>query len=157
MKERECESLMMYQEETLHYLNQYRESRDYFKQLSTEMTELSEARKTEIGRIVHEHEEMERMRLEGRRAIGTQTTIGANYFNKKPGGGDMGSSRGSGSINSQRTGVRNQGKPVGGGGRIAGGRPPAGAMRQGSRAMDGQSQASKQGIAIDTTSSHSKA
>ena len=82
------------------------------------------------------------MRLEGRRAFGTQTTIGANYFNKKPGGmTDMGSSRGSGSINSQRTGM-GRGKAVGGGGRVAGGKPPAGAMR-GSARGDGQSQASK--------------
>ena len=100
---------------------------------------------------------MEKARLEGRRAIGTQTTIGANYFNKKPGGmTDMGSSRGSGSINSQRTSVRPGGKQVGGGGRIAG-KPPAGGMGRGSRAGgDGQSQASKQGLAIDTTSSHNQ-
>lgn len=30
-KGRECEGLMMYQEETLHYLDGYRTSRDYFK------------------------------------------------------------------------------------------------------------------------------
>ena len=103
-----------------------------------------------------EHEQKEKARLEGRRAIGTQTTIGANYFNKKPGGmTDMGSSRGSGSIQSGRTSVRPGGKQVGGGGRIAG-KPPAGGMGRGSRAHEGQSQTSRQGLAIDTTSSHSK-
>ena len=54
-KDRECEGLMMYQEETLHYLDEYRSSRDYFRQLSTEMTELSKARKEEIEQIKDDH------------------------------------------------------------------------------------------------------
>ena len=39
VKERECESLMMFHEETLHYLNTYREERDHYSALSTTMTE----------------------------------------------------------------------------------------------------------------------
>ncbi len=71
-------------------------------------------------------------------------------------GGEMGSSRGSGSL--QSSSARNKGggsKQVGGGGRIAN-RPPPGGMRKDSRNADNISQASKQGLAIDTASSHSK-
>ena len=70
---------------------------------------------------------------------GTQTLIGAAYFNKKP---EVGSSRGSGSLASQRGpgggrggGGSGQGRQVGGGGRVAG-KPPAGDARKGSRVDD---------------------
>ena len=90
--------------------------------------------------------------------MGTQTTGGGNFNKGK--GGEMGSSRGSGSLQSgsQRTrqegGRGDGGKRVGGGGRIAN-RPPPGGPRKPS-GIDGQSDASKQGLAIDTASNLSK-
>ena len=134
-----------------------RDDRDNLQGLLDYATNLNKERSQKIEDIVNEHSEKERNRLEGKIDWGTQTIIGANYFNKKPQmGGDMGSSRGSGSL--QSSSARNKGggsKQVGGGGRIAN-RPPPGGMRKDSRNADNISQASKQGLAIDTASSHSK-
>ena len=44
VKERECESLMMYHEETLHYLDTYRSERDKYIKLTQDMTELAKSR-----------------------------------------------------------------------------------------------------------------
>ena len=54
-------------------------------------------RAKEIKHITHKWETKERNRIEALTIAGTQTTIGAKYFEKKPGGGmaDMNSSRGS--------------------------------------------------------------
>ena len=70
---------------------------------------------------------------------GTQTLLGAAYFDKKPG---VGSSRGSGSLASQRgqpgggRGGGGSGERRGPGGGRGAGKPPAGDARKGSRVDD---------------------
>lgn len=157
LKDRESEGFQMQSEEHLTHFDVMRIDRDRLQSLLDSAVSMSNNRAFEIEKINNEHLLKEKNRLEGKIDLGTQTTIGANYFNKKPPmGGDMGSSRGSGSLQSSSNRTRpGGGKQVGGGGRIAN-KPPAGGMRKDSRNADNTSQASKQGLAIDTTSQNSK-
>ena len=136
--ERRGENYQMNLEEYLTCYDLMRGNRD---QLLAQVAELEQASRTKDNTIVALEEELKQLELlatEGKREVGTQTAIGAAYFNKKP---DVGSSRGSGSLGSGRTGA-GRGAPggsgerrVGGGGRVAG-KPPAGDARKGSRIDD---------------------
>jgi hypothetical protein len=110
-----------------------RDHRDDLQGKFNHFSALAEERQTNIDQINADYAQKELDRLEGKVELGTQTIIGANYFNKKPGMQEMNSSRGSGSLqSSQRTREMPGGKRVGGGGRIAN-RPPAGGPRKDSR------------------------
>ena len=135
------------------YLTCYDLMRSNRDQLLAQVDELEQASRNKdntIGALEEELRQLELLAAEGKIDVGSQTIIGAAYFNKKP--DPVGSSRGSGSLGSQGRGGRGGGggRGVGGGGRIAG-KPPAGDARKGSRMDD--TQGSKQGLQIDTTSS----
>ena len=155
---RELETFQMLSEEYLTHYDLMRADRDRLQEISDTQTNLANERATKIETILQDHEEKERNRLEGREEVGTQTIIGQNYFNKKPGqSGNDASSRASGSVQGSSQRERGPGlgaKKVGGGGQIARRPPPGGPNRKVSNA-DGQSVASK-GLAVDTASSHSR-
>ena len=155
VKERERETYCMMQEEYLTHYDEMRKSRDSFQSMYQSTSTLATSRQESIKQLLHDHAEEQRRRTEGMIEFGTQTVIGANYFNKKPGGAmaEMGSSRGSGSLQSssqQNRGLQGKGR---GGGR-GGGRPPPGGSKQGSNAPSQGGSPSKQGRpGVDTTSS----
>ena len=111
LKDRESEGFQMLAEENLTCFSDMRSDRNRIQGLLDISTDLSNERAQKITDIIAEHNEKERNRLEGKLDAGTQTIIGANYFNKKPTmGGDMGSSRGSGSLQSSSARGRAGGK-----------------------------------------------
>ena len=105
-----------------------------FTPLMAELQQAGRNKDNTIGALEEELRQLELLATEGKTEVATQTVIGAAYFNKKP---EVGSSRGSGSLASQRTGAgRGSGeRRVGGGGRVAG-KPPPGDARKGSRIDD---------------------
>ena len=74
----------MLAEENLTAFAVKRDDRDNLQGLLNHATNLNKERAQKIEDIVNEHTEKERNRLEGKIDFGTQTIIGANYFNKKP-------------------------------------------------------------------------
>ena len=123
-------------EEWLTCYDLMRDCRDKLVEEVAELTQAGRNKENTIRALEEERRQLEMLRTEGHTEVATQTVIGAAYFNKKP---EVGSSRGSGSLGSQRTGAgRGQGsggRAVGGGGRVAG-KPPAGDGRKGSRIDD---------------------
>jgi len=124
-------------EEYLTCYDLMRGSRDGLLEQVAELEQAGRNKHNTIGALEEELRQMELLATEGKATVGTQTVIGAAYFNKKP---EVGSSRGSGSLGSQRAGAGRGGggsgeRRVGGGGRVAG-RPPAGDARKGSRVDD---------------------
>ena len=135
-------------EEYLTCYDLMRTDRDSLVEKVAELEQAGRNKDNAVAALEEELRQIEERAAEGKQESGTQTLIGAAYFNKKP---EVGSSRGSGSLGSQRgpgagRGGAGQGsgeRRVGGGGRVAG-RPPAGDARKGSRIDD--SQGSKQGL-----------
>ena len=130
------ETAMMQTEEYLCHFVLMREDRDDKQQKLNDSQALAEERKKENERILEEHEEAEKRRMSGKQDTGTMTTItgNSNIFKQGPRGGggatDLGSSRGSGSLQSGSGRGRGAGgKQVGGGGRIANRPPPTGGRK----------------------------
>ena len=149
-KERERETNAMMSEEYLNHYDNMRTSRDTLQDLYQSTSTLATQRDESIKQILYEHAEQEKRRTEGMIEFGTQTVIGANYFNKKPGNiGEMGSSRGSASMqNSQQSrGLQGKGRGAGRGAN----RPPPGGSKQSSGGGNSPSKAGRPGV--DTTSS----
>ena len=125
-------------EEWLTCYDLMRGSRDELVAQVAELEQAGRNKDNTIGALEEELRQLELLATEGKTEVATQTAIGAAYFNKKP---EVGSSRGSGSLASQRAGGRGQGsgerRPGGGaGGGRGAGKPPPGDGRKGSRIDD---------------------
>lgn len=93
-------------EEWLTCYDLMRGSRDELVARVAELEQAGRNKDNTIGALEEELRQLELLATEGKTEVATQTVIGAAYFNKKP---EVGSSRGSGSLGSQRTGPGGRG------------------------------------------------